>query len=665
MPAAFTAAHVGVDIERTTMLGGQYVGAASIGVCNKKPAGGDSVVLLSAQCWNSDASRKLVNQGHHVFQKMQHLREKSEDPLNLDVRACINICHEYRSALQSCAIEITSDPQYEDSMHISQESLECRELLEMDKLWHLVEIFFVRKKHLLKTGGLVLLDVLDWVRHHFQNATLDAAAVLKSHGAPERHGQYWDSIFTLLLQGDVSNAMDMITRHSQYQQMPQNSFERMRYLISKMPMLSPEASSTAFYRVWNQWQQECRTWLDTQFTDVPELHDICRLLSGDLDILGAKKHLARSWPRLMVARLLYTNPLAKFFDLQEELEWAISELPCQTEVENLLKLTIQQDVLQLIRDSCNCFGFNLWFPCHLLDVLIGTGSCPAAILHAEFGDDIRTSRITEFASSLLAQPSLCSLAPAYFASCGPFGMACLEAHLERMPVDCERKALKLLQVCHDNNLGQLACTICRVLGRQAVDNEQLGAALSWFGRAKDAASVTQLADRILIKHQLAKTSGSTTNFLEMLDILQPMAHLSDRLAFLSAYGELLKLVHGNDYVSAAERLVVLLTTPQMVPKWYAIDLLLDALPLLEHDEVVVSAPHTKVMLSKLEDLVVSHQAHGYLFGPCGVGHGTTTPGTPEDDAVKLHRERRVDEIDTLRLALARNLSRAIFSVPQF
>lgn len=254
---------------------------------------------------------------------MQTLRKNAEDPSNLDIRACVSICHEYRSALQSCAIEITSDPQYEDSMHVSQENLECRELLEMDKLWHLIEIFFVRKKHLLKTGGLVLLDAVDWVRQHFQGATLDASAVLKSHGAPERHSHYWDAIFALLLQGDVINAMDMITRHSQYQQVPQNSYERMRYLISKMPMLSPEASSTAFYRVWTQWQQECRTWLDTQFADVPELHDICRLLSGDLDILSSKKLLASSWPQLMVARLLYTNPLAKFFDLQEELEWAI------------------------------------------------------------------------------------------------------------------------------------------------------------------------------------------------------------------------------------------------------------------------------------------------------------------------------------------------------
>lgn len=334
-------------------------------------------------------------------------------------------------------------------------------------------------------------------------------------------------------------------------------------------------------------------------------------------------------------------------------------------MEGLLRLTIQQDVLQLIRDSCECFGFNLWFPCHLLDVLIGTGSCPAAALHSEYGDDIRTSRITEFASSLLAQPSLFSLAPAYFASCGAFGMACLEAYLERLPLDCERKALKLLRVCHNNHLEQLARSICRVMGRQAVGNAQLGAALSWFGRAKDAASVTQLADRILLDYQHAKTRGQTTDFQQMLDILQPMVHLSDRLAFLSAYGELIKQINGNKFVGAAERLVTLLTTPQMVPKWFSIDLLLDALPLLETDEVVLSAPQTKVLMSALEDLTVSHQSLGYLFGPCGTSRDVADSGAEEEEALLLHRERRVDDIDTLRLALARNLSRAIFCVHQY
>ena len=33
---------------------------------------------------------------------------------------------------------------------------ECNSLYEMDELWHLCEIFFVRKPMLLRTGGLVL-----------------------------------------------------------------------------------------------------------------------------------------------------------------------------------------------------------------------------------------------------------------------------------------------------------------------------------------------------------------------------------------------------------------------------------------------------------------------------------------------------------------------------
>lgn len=180
----------------------------------------------------------------------------------------------------------------------------------MDKVWHLMEIFFVRKNDLLKTGGLVLLDLIDWVQQHFDgnstslsrtllisfvdcspsisihpsrysknfllsvpislvqtisllsiylsvylDATRSAAAVLAAEGALascEYHPLYWDTIYKLLLQGDVRPAMDMITRHSQYQRTPQNPFVNIHYLIGKMPTLSPDVSSTAFYRVWNQ-----------------------------------------------------------------------------------------------------------------------------------------------------------------------------------------------------------------------------------------------------------------------------------------------------------------------------------------------------------------------------------------------------------------------------
>lgn len=50
------------------MNGGEYVGAASIELCSKElSANKDTVVLLSAKCWKSDASRKLVNQGHRKY----------------------------------------------------------------------------------------------------------------------------------------------------------------------------------------------------------------------------------------------------------------------------------------------------------------------------------------------------------------------------------------------------------------------------------------------------------------------------------------------------------------------------------------------------------------------------------------------------------------------
>jgi nuclear pore complex protein Nup85 len=110
----------------------------------------------------------------------------------------------------------------------------------------------------------------------------------------------------------------------------------------------------------------------------------------------------------------------------------------------------------------------------------------------------------------MTEPSLFAIVPTYFTSCGDAGHDHLECFLERVPIESEKKALKLLRVCALHQLTRLEQSICRVMGRRAIATRQTGSALAWFTRANDEASVdmiTQLANLMLRDYQEARLRG--------------------------------------------------------------------------------------------------------------------------------------------------------------
>ncbi len=71
-------------------------------------------------------------------------------------------------------------------------------------------------------------------------------------------------------------------------------------------------------------------------------------------------------------------------------------------------------------------------------------------------------------------------------------------------------------------------SICKVLGMRALQDDRLGAALSWCIRSKDAAFATFLSDKFLREYSVR---GGFSN-LDLIDNLGAAMLLSDRLTFL-------------------------------------------------------------------------------------------------------------------------------------
>lgn len=628
----------------------QFVGGGAIGIWYRKSntSERDRISIARKSGWQTDASRSLLNQGRVIFHDLQKIRDTAADPTNIDAVECRKISGRYRAALMSCARDagIMADEQSEN---------ECNGFYEMDELWHLCDIFFVRKPLLMKTGGLVLQDLLEWVRQH-NHTTQDTLAMVQSTVGPvESHPMYWEVIFSFLFQGQTSVVRKLLELHSGYVKESGNAFDVTRRLLYNMPVLSPDSSSTQFFRVWCQWQNECREWLEQpNFESEPELEGICRLLSGDISFLEEEnsKQYAGTWTALMVARLLYINPLAKFFDLDEDMHWAIDTMGAGDSLDDvsfdaLLYLTMSQsNPLPMLAKSCKYFSFNWWFASHMADLLIACGG-GGSVLSYRTSDrlDLRLAAerdriMIQFAETLLADPGLfIALAPGYLSRCGDLGLACLEAHLEHVPLDSNKRAAKVLGICKKYNLMELHHELCRVLGRQSLSNGQTSTSMQWFHRANDGISVSKLADRLLLNLKNGSYGQGSESFRQTLEIFRPAIKISDRLAFLATYSDFLNDMKQDRLVAAGEKLVFILGTPNMAPRWFWINLLMDALPLLENQtSTILNKSQTLILMQCLQEVSISHYSKSYLAcaGP-----------------------EYISGIETLRLALARNLARAM------
>uniref|UniRef100_A0A9L0JQC5 Nuclear pore complex protein Nup85 n=1 Tax=Equus asinus TaxID=9793 RepID=A0A9L0JQC5_EQUAS len=444
-------------------------------------------------------------------------------------------------------------------------------------------------------AGPLLLHLLDWVRLHVCEVDNLLADVLGSEN-PRKHESFW-----------------------------------------KLP--GTTQTLTELELKWQHWHEECERHLqDGTFASSPHLESLCKIMLGDEAALLEQKELLNNWYHFLVTRLLYSHPTVKPIDLhfyaQSSLDLFLGGESSPEPLDNILMAAFEFDIHQVIKE-CSIALSNWWFVAHLTDLL---DHCKLLQSHnLYFGSNMREFLLLEYASGLFAHHSLWQLGVDYFDYCPELGRVSLELHIERIPLSTEQKALKVLRICEQRQMTEQVRSICKILAMKAVRNNRLGSALSWSIRAKDAAFATLVSDRFLRDY----CERGCFSDLDLIDNLGPAMMLSDRLTFLGKYREFHRLYGEKRFVDAASLLLSLMTS-QIAPRSFWMTLLTDALPLLEQKQVIFSAEQTYELMRCLEDLTSGRPVHG------------------EPDAQRLQDDDiETTKVEMLRLALARNLARAI------
>uniref|UniRef100_A0AAQ4RRR2 Nuclear pore complex protein Nup85 n=1 Tax=Gasterosteus aculeatus aculeatus TaxID=481459 RepID=A0AAQ4RRR2_GASAC len=534
--------------------------------------------------------RKLFNESHHIFVGLQTIRE--DLPSKNKKNQFVSISKNYRSVIRACMEELQQVAvSTKEAAVATQYGNQVSILLAIELIWNLCEVLFIDAA----PAGSLLLHLLDWVRLHKADVDEKAREVLQSE-SPAEHRDYWD-------------------------------------------VPGGNQTLTEFDVKWRHWHDEVNRCLqDNSFASNRHLEIICKILAGDEDTLLEHKELLSTWYHFLVTRLLFSHPTVKPTELhyyaQSCLTMFLDSRSVPEPLDNILLAAFEFDIHQVIKD-CSIALNNWWFVAHLTDLLDHCKLLQSHNLH--FGSNLREFLLLEYASGLFTHHSLWQLAVDYFDHCPEFGHVYLELQIERVPLDTERKALKVLRICDQRQMSEQVRSICKIMAMRALRNNRLGSALSWSIRAKDAAFATLISERFLQDY----CTRGTFSDLDLIDNLGPAMLLSDRLTFLGKYREFHKL-YGEKRFGEAAKLLLSLMTAKIAPRSFWMTLLTDALPLLEQKEVIFSADQTHELMFCLEELT-----------SCLNASALGSPKTSQDEDIELTK------VELLRLSLARNLAMAI------
>ncbi|XP_014809475.1 PREDICTED: nuclear pore complex protein Nup85 isoform X1 [Calidris pugnax] len=574
--------------------------------------------------------RKLFNESHGIFVGLQ----RSEEELAGKSRKTqlVQVSKNYRSVIRACMEDMhqaaisARDPALQ-----SQYSTQVSILSAMELIWNLCEILFVEAA----AAGPLLLRLLDWVRLHVCDVDNMVREVLSSEN-PSKHELFWNVVDVFVLQGRMDEARHLLSKEASANPTSMNMYRILDDLMKKMPMpsLGNTQTLTEMELKWQHWHEECQRYLqDGTFASNSHMESICKILLGDEDAILEKKELMTTWYHFLVTRLLYSRPTVKPMELrfyaQSSMDLFLGGESSPEPLDTILMAAFEFEMHQVIKE-CSIALSNWWFVAHLTDLL---DHCKLLQSHnLYFGSNMREFLLLEYASGLFSHHSLWQLGVDYFDHCPEYGRVYLELHIERIPLNTEQKALKVLRICEQRQMHEQVRSICKIMAMKALRNNRLGSALSWSIRAKDAAFATLISDRFLKDY----CERGCFSDLDLIDNLGPSMLLSDRLTFLGKYREFHRL-YGEKRFSEAARLLLMLMTAHIAPCSFWMTLLTDALPLLEQKEVIFSAEQTYELMRCLEDLTARKSDEQKLQG---------------DDV-------ETTKVEMLRLALARNLARVI------
>lgn len=529
--------------------------------------------------------RKLFAESSSIFSSIQAVVNKRSAPLTK--KELLLYSRKYRCVLQANYLKLKE--LFENGQQSSEHD---RELVQMFKkigiLWHLCEMLFID----IHQTGILLNQLITWVSWHSDELNGAFDQIMQSEN-PSEHPDYWNVVYRLVFRREIAHAKNLLYLHPNIKS---GDFIVMFELLEKMPLYTNEQVLYEFYHTWQVWNYKCKKVYQEHVFTNEHLIKLAGILAGDLRVFKELKHLFESWYHFMVAMLLYTDPTVK------ESELTVLTIEClrhfydndyQSKFDTILISVFSYDLMNVVRLCCGEFNDNWWFVTHLVDLFHNANQLETH--QVEEPQNLRDFFVFEYANTLMGHNVLWNVGSRYYDN-SEASSNYLELSLEKINIRDELTAKKVLTIAGQHNLKHLSRSIHKVVARKWLNSGRLSSALNWAIKSDDEILITHICD-LFLKHYI-----KTETFLDE-DLINSLgSHMlkSDRLTFLAKYYEFHQLVQGKQ-VSEAFDLLISLIESKISPYFFRPKLVIDLIPLLEHEKCKTSQKQISNILSALEE----------------------------------------------------------------
>lgn len=472
-------------------------------------------------------------------------------------------------------------------------------------------------------------------------------------------GGYWTTVKGLVLQGQIDIARALLKLHSSSETMTLQLAEKD---LQSMPVFSVHGglSLQKFRSQWSYWSSTLQSKIDSGlYSTEPDLEDIMKLITGEKAAWNEICKDSSCWYEHFAGYLYFTQPGVRYFELGTFAnnwlsQWAGSKgssgFTNLKHLDRMVLAVLKNDMAEMIHSVQN-IADNKWFVVHLTDLLV---HCDQLRISNEDENAasvvaLRENLIFDYGTTLMSRGTLYEIGMDYLEFSSPEGIGAREMLLLKVPIKNDVQAFNLITVARRYGLVLAEQEISRVMVKRAMSLKNYGNALEWAIRSRDNIYVTKVAN-VFLQHY-CKTGEMMHK--DLLAHVGAKMFMAPRLLFLIKYFDFHRFYTARAFAQAAELLVNLLDS-KIIPEFFWPSLLADSIPLLEHNEPIIPTKETFIIMHHLEsDLIPFVEKLKRDKGEQKKEEGQ------EDEQLNLINGCPEDLIQLLRLACARNLSRAM------
>lgn len=374
------------------------------------------------------------------------------------------------------------------------------------RFWHLAEIFIMSQVTYIHGA------MNNWIRRNI--------SIPNDTHQPNS----WNLLYHHLIRGDIDNSTKLFRKLCTSEGLTSKEqflAQKIEILIANLPKLGNSLSN--FEKTWNQWHQECLelsndpTVIDCEFFSI-----LLFILLGDKETLSKFKFI--HWIERIGAEILFKYPTITNRNVRQLLQQLIDPKQVPSK-EYIFGYIIQGDISSILISLEKYWGS--WVFCHLTDLFYHLGF---DFITKEF----RENSIVKYSFDLLQENSFWQIAFSYFSFCDQNGQNLLDHFIQRIPLDSDKKAFKLINLCRLHKLKSQEKLICQVMAMNCLQRFSYGAAMSWLQRINDDVRIRQV---------ISKMISSVDSLDDIERILQSLGSdfvFSDNLKFLVDFQKLLE-----------------------------------------------------------------------------------------------------------------------------